>query len=180
MRTLKKPNREGLLVKEMVSGSKTENQKKEIPVTKFTSNNRKQTLTRTKASHIINRYSIAASAVGVVPMPGADVLGVSALQADLVEELANEYGLKITSEWGKHVALILVGSMGIALGARIVFSSLKVLPIVGSALGGGTSAIASAVTTYTLGHILMEHFEKGGTLDDVMLPKLVSSAAKHV
>ena len=113
-------------------------------------------------------------------MPGADVLGVSALQADLVEELANEYGLKISPGWGKHVAIILAGSMGIALGARIVFSSLKVLPVVGSALGGGTSAIASAATTYTLGHILMEHFEKGGTLDEVMLPKLVDSAKKYV
>ena len=95
-------------------------------------------------------------------------------------KLANEYGLKISPDWGKHVVIILAGSMGIALGARTVFSSLKVLPVVGSVLGGGTSAIASAVTTYTLGHILIEHFEKGGTLDEIMLPKLMDSAKKYV
>jgi len=180
LRTLKKPNREGLLAKENVSGSKTEKQKQKTPISKLNNSNRKQNLTKAKASHIINRYSIAASAVGVVPVPGADVVGVSALQADLVEELAYEYGLKVSRGWGKRVVIVLAGSMGIALGARTVFSSLKVLPVIGSALGGGTSAIASAVTTYTLGHILMEHFEKGGTLDEIMLPKLVESAKKYV
>ena len=113
-------------------------------------------------------------------MPGADVLGVSALQADLVEELASEYGLKISPSRSKHVVIVLAGCMGLALGARAVFSSLKLLPVVGSALGGVTSTIASAVTTYTLGHILMEHFEKGGALDEVMLPKLKKSTKEYI
>jgi len=179
MRILKKPNREGLL---MAGGRFNEENDgfirgTESPETEETPG--KLALTMERTSHIINRYTIAAAAAGAVPMPGADVVAVSAIQADMVVELAEVHGLKVTREWGKHMAVMLTGSMALAVGARSVFSALKVVPVFGSILGGGTSAVASAVTTYAIGRTMAGHFGKGGTLNNVMIPKLRETVAYH-
>lgn len=179
MRTLKKPNREGLLTTEVLSAPEAEIQSRGKTNFKSFDGIAKQNLSNTVDLRIINRYTITAAAVGAVPVPGADVVAVSAIQADLVEELAREHGLKIAPDWGRHVAVILAGSMGLALGARTIFSALKVVPVVGSVLGGGTSAIASAVTTYAMGRVLMEHFKNGGTLNETMVPYLADEAAAY-
>ncbi len=178
MRTLKKPNREGLLDSETMSGPKAEESKRETLNTNPGKTGGKH-LTKEKASRLINRYSLAAAAAGMVPLPGTDVVVVSAIQADMVEELAHEYGLKLSPGWIKKALVMLVGSMTLAVGARMTFSALKAVPVFGSVLGGGTSAIASAVTTYAIGRAVAEHFGNGGTLDEAMIPELAKNAAKH-
>lgn len=176
MRQIKKPNREDLIEPVDAPEPEPQNAEKKEPASVAFRSERKYALTGEKASPIINRYTIAAMAAGAIPMPGADVVAVTAIQADLVEELAREYGLKIPHKQGKRVALILTGAMTVAVGARAVFSALKAVPFVGSTIGGGASAIASAVTTYTIGRVLADHFEKGGTLHDTMIGDLTAKA----
>ena len=178
MRTLKKPNREGLLDTETVSGPKAEESKPETSNTNQKKTGGKQ-MTNEKATRLINRYSLAAAAAGTVPLPGTDVVVVSAIQADMVEELAREYGLSLSPGWIKKAVVMVAGSMMLAVGVRTAFSALKAVPIFGSVVGGGTSAIASAVTTYAIGRAVAEHFGNGGTLNEAMIPELAKNAAKH-
>jgi len=112
-------------------------------------------------------------------MPGADVVAVSAIQVDLVEELACVYGLRMSREQGKRLAVMVAGSMTMAVGARSVFSALKAVPFLGSIVGVGTSAITSALTTYAIGRAVANHFEHGGTLRDIMTPIKADAAAGH-
>jgi len=180
MRVLKKPNREGLLIAEDRSSDENGGQNREAESTDTGEMSGKHALTSERTLHIINRYTIAAAAAGAIPMPGADVVAVSAIQTDMVIELADVHGLKVSREWGRHIAVMLTGSMAISAGARTVFSAIKAIPVLGSVLGGGTSAVASAVTTYAIGRTVAKHFRKGGTLNNTVIPKLRETVAHHV
>jgi uncharacterized protein (DUF697 family) len=179
MRTIRKPNRENLMVSDRVTGANAKKTVKKGNTVKAGAPSGKYVLTCTSASHIINRYTLASTAVGALPMPGADVVAVSAIQVDLVEELAHIYGLHISREQGKRLAVMVVGAMTVSVGARSVFSALKAVPLIGTVVGGGTSAVTAALTTYAIGRAVANHFEHGGTLRDIMTPIQTDAAVGH-
>jgi len=179
MRNLKKPNREDILNGEIIAGNNSGALKGEKASVKQAKTGGNNALTRNRVLHIINKYTIISAAIGAVPIPGADVLAVSAVQADMVEEIALEFGLRIPREWGRQIVVVLTGSMALSLGAKAAFSSLKALPLIGTVFGGGSSIIASAVTTYSIGRVLEGHFSRGGTLNASVIPKLSTEAARY-
>ena len=178
MRTMRKPNREDCVIQKDHAIIDPDNRKPVLDNDNAEAASGKLALTNGRAAHIINRYTLAASAAGAVPFPGADVVAVSAIQADMIEEIAGAYGLRISKDWGRHIAIMLAGSMAVSYGVRSAFSALKVVPVIGSIVGGGASILSSAVTTYAIGKTVSEHLGKGGTLNDSVLPVLVSSAER--
>ncbi len=170
MRELKKPNREVMLLDDeefsiqAVEASPPGNDTIKIKKTKSG--------TRENAYRMNNRYTLASAMAGAMPLPGADIVAVSAIQTDMVLELASLYGLRVSRKWGAKVAVMLATGMTVSTGMRSLFSIMKTLPAAGTILGGGSAATASAATTYLIGKVLIEHFEKGGGLDSIAMPKL--------
>ncbi len=175
---MRKPNREDCVIQKDHSIIDPDNRKPVLDNDNSGEASGKLALTNGRAAHIINRYTLAASAAGAVPFPGADVVAVSAIQADMIEEIAGAYGLRVSKDWGRRIAIMLAGSIAMSYGVRSAFSALKVVPVIGSIVGGGASVLSSAVTTYAIGKAVSEHLGKGGTLNDSVLPVLVSSAEK--
>jgi uncharacterized protein (DUF697 family) len=114
---------------------------------------------------IVRRNVYWALGLGIVPFPIVDFVGITAVELKMIKELADAYGVKFTESTTKS----LVGSLAVSIGSvsiagAIASSLVKVIPVVGTAVGVvGVSALAGAFTQ-ALGNVFITHFEMGGTL----------------
>ncbi len=114
------------------------------------------------AQSVIKNHMIWSMGAGLIPIPIADFLAVSAIQLDMVRQLSKVYEVDFKMTEGKAMITTLTGSGLARLGARAV----KFIPGVGSVIGGVTMAVLSGATTYALGEVFKKHFDTGGTFLD--------------
>jgi len=110
-------------------------------------------------NHVI--WSMGASYI--IPLPIADVFAVSALQLDMIRQLCRVYDIDFAETQGKAIVSALTTSTMARAGAR---SLLKVIPVVGTVVGGITVAVVNGASTYALGEVFKKHFANGGTFLD--------------
>ncbi len=114
------------------------------------------------ANSIIKNHMIWSMGAGFIPVPIADFFAVSAIQLDMIRQLSKVYDLNFKEAEGKAIITSLTGTGLARLGAR----AIKIIPGVGSVLGGVTLAVLSGASTYALGEVFKKHFETGGTFLD--------------
>lgn len=110
-------------------------------------------------NHVI--WSMGASYI--IPLPIADVFAVSALQLDMIRQLCRVYDIDFAETQGKAIVSALTTSTMARAGAR---SLIKIIPVVGSVIGGITTAVINGASTYALGEVFKKHFANGGTFLD--------------
>ncbi len=115
-----------------------------------------------KSDSIIKNHMVWSMGAGLIPVPIVDFFAVSAIQLDMVRQLAKLHDIDFSETAGKASITALTGSGLARLGARAV----KFIPGVGSVLGGITMAVLSGASTYALGEVFKKHFETGGTFLD--------------
>jgi uncharacterized protein (DUF697 family) len=115
-----------------------------------------------KADTIIRNHMVWSMGAGLIPVPIADFFAVSAIQLDMVRQIAKLNDIDFSETAGKAAITALTGSGLARIGARAV----KFIPGVGSILGGITMAVLSGASTYALGEVFKKHFETGGTFLD--------------
>ena len=119
---------------------------------------------RKKQSDKVIRNHIAWSmGAGLIPIPIADIFAVSAIQLDMVKQLARTFDVDFRETEGKALIASLVGS---SIARVMAGGAAKIIPGLGSVIGGGAMAILSGASTYALGEVFREHFETGGTFLD--------------
>jgi len=118
--------------------------------------------TKDSANSIIKNHMIWSMGAGFIPVPIADFFAVSAIQLDMIRQLCKLYEIDFKETEGKAIITSLTSSGLARLGAR----AIKVIPGVGSVLGGVTLAVLSGASTYALGEVFKTHFETGGTFLD--------------
>lgn len=112
---------------------------------------------------IIREHVIWSCAAGAVPVPLVDLAAVTAIQLDMLKQLSAEFDVPYSEEQGKSWLTALSGS----LVARIGGNMLKMIPGVGSILGGVSMSIMSGASTYAVGQVAVNHFERRGTFNDL-------------
>jgi len=110
-------------------------------------------------NHVI--WSMGASYI--IPLPIADVFAVSALQLDMIRQLCRVYDIDFAETQGKAIVSALTTSTMARAGAR---SLIKIIPVVGTVVGGITTAVINGASTYALGEVFKTHFATGGTFLD--------------
>lgn len=118
-------------------------------------------------------YAVVASAI---PVPIADVLAVTAVQLDLVRQLAGVYEAKYDETWGKATVAALTGASAARLGA----SAIKAVPGLGWFIGATTQAALSGASTWAVGELFRRHFAAGGTPDTFDLEPMRASYREWV
>ena len=119
-----------------------------------------------KAHACFKNYTIAAIAVGFVPMPLADMAALSAIQLKMVHSIANIYDVPFSKNVVKSIiGSIVGGSVAVTL-AYPAASLVKLIPIIGQSSGIISTSAIGAASTYAVGKIFAEHFESGGTFLD--------------
>lgn len=118
-----------------------------------------------KASEVIKNHVGFSLGAALIPMPGADLLAVSAVQLNMLRSLAKIYGVGFMDTLGKNIISAVAGGSAARLGASLV----KAIPGVGTIVGELSMPVLSGASTYALGRVVASHFQKGGSLDDLDL-----------
>ncbi|HAY70887.1 MAG TPA: hypothetical protein DCX89_03270 [Saprospirales bacterium] len=121
---------------------------------------------------IINNHVLWSMGAGFIPIPLADMVAVSYIQMDMIKQLCKIYNIDYKDNELKATLTSITSAGLVKAGAgRLV----KMIPVVGSALGGVAVSALSGASTYAVGHAFRLHFEQGGTFLDFDLNKLKKS-----
>ncbi len=123
-----------------------------------------ETKSRTeKADSTIKTHIGLSMGAGFIPLPVADILAVTAIQLDMIRQLARIYDVDFKETQGKAIVSALTGSSLARIGARV---AIKLIPGIGSLVGGVAMSVFSGAATYAIGEVFKKHFETGGTFLD--------------
>jgi uncharacterized protein (DUF697 family)/GTP-binding protein EngB required for normal cell division len=112
-------------------------------------------------SHIIV-VGAAASAAGVaaIPIPFSDAVGIVPIQIGMLAGISATFGLSIDESFlSTVVGSVVVGAGGTLAGRTIVSGLLKLIPGVGSVLGGTIAATTAAALTTAFGEAYIAALE---------------------
>ena len=115
------------------------------------------------ADSIIRNHVIWSMGAGFIPVIVADVLAISALQLDMIRQLCRVYDVDYSETQGKAIVSALTST---AIARLTAGRLIKIIPGVGSILGGVTLSAFAGASTYALGEVFKKHFETGGTILD--------------
>ena len=99
----------------------------------------------------------------MIPILIADIFAVSALQLDMIRQLCRVYDVDFQETQGKALVTSLTSSALARIGAGSV---IKLIPGIGSFIGGATVSVFAGASTYALGEVFKKHFSSGGTILD--------------
>ncbi len=122
---------------------------------------------REQADAIIKKHVLFSMGGGLIPIPLVDMAAVTALQVSMLEQLADLYGIGYNRSIGKSFIGGLTGSFVAKLGASLI----KIIPGVGSFIGGVAMSATSGASTYAVGQVAISQFESEGTLEDIDVDK---------
>ena len=122
---------------------------------------------KVKANSIINNHVMFSLGAGLVPIPILDIAAVTAVQLDLLRQLSNLYDIDFKENIGKN----LISALSSSTLARVGASFIKVIPGIGSLIGGVSMSIMAGASTYAIGQVFARHFASGGNFEDVVMDK---------
>ena len=112
---------------------------------------------KSKCAAVIHTATTAAAAAGVIPIPMADTIPITAAQVTMIIGLGRVFDISLSEAAAKS---ILGGTMASQTGRAIFSGIIKGIPGVGTVVGGAISAGTSIALTETLGWIVAEDFYK--------------------
>jgi uncharacterized protein (DUF697 family) len=120
---------------------------------------------REEARGIVKSYSIGAMSIGMIPVPMIDLIALTNVQWNLICRLADHYGVPMKGSYRTMVTAIVSGGLPV-LFAGAGSSVLKLVPGFGPLAGTAALSSLAGVITHATGKIFLDHFEKGGTMDN--------------
>ncbi len=118
---------------------------------------------RAEADRIVRNHILWAMGGGLVPFPLLDIAAVTAIQVDMLKQLADIYEADFAKSEGKTY----VTALGSSSLARLGASAIKLIPGVGTMIGGMSMSALSGASTYAVGQVSIRHFEGNGSMLNV-------------
>lgn len=126
-----------------------------------------------KALKLTRRYSLWSMGGGLIPVVGLDIAAIIAAQIRMVHEMSKIYGVEFKENRAKSIVTSLIGSLGIVpVGTGILFSAMKLVPVVGALAATVALPVSAGAITYATGKVFILHFESGGTFLDFNAEKM--------
>jgi len=107
---------------------------------------------------VIKSAALLSGAIAAEPIPFADMLLITPLQAKMVLHIGKIYGFEITPERAKDIAQELGATFAYGMLARQVMRGVAKLAL--PVIGGLITAPAVYGWTYALGRVAQNHFER--------------------
>ena len=125
-----------------------------------------------RSDSIITQHVTFSMIAGAIPFPLVDIAAVTAIQMDMLKQLAATYGIDFNVERGKSLATSIMGAtLGSFIG-RLGASALKAIPGIGTLLGIGSQVVFAGASTFALGKVFQAHFESNGNLLTIDLDEM--------
>ncbi|MCX7679599.1 MAG: DUF697 domain-containing protein [Spirochaetes bacterium] len=119
---------------------------------------------------IIKNHIVYSMTAAMIPIPLVDITAVTAIQLDMIKQIASAHGVQFDQDAGKA----LVSSLAGATFARLCASAVKAIPGVGTIVGISTQVALSGASTYALGKIFDAHFAQRGSIFDLRVERVKS------
>lgn len=108
-----------------------------------------------------------ATLAGFIPVIGVDTLTISGVQLKMVYDLCETYQVPFKKEAVfAIIGAAFGGSFTTVIAAKVTDSAVNKIPLVGSIISFVSQPAISFATTYAIGMLFINHFEKSGTLSD--------------
>ena len=120
---------------------------------------------REEAEKIVRSHVLWSLGAGLMPIPLFDIAAVTAIQIDMLKQLADLYEADFSQSQGKAFVSALTGSTFAKIGASLV----KSIPGIGTVLGGLSMSVLSGASTYAVGQVVITHLEASGEFLNVDL-----------
>ena len=112
-----------------------------------------------KSDAVIRLYTSMSVAAAVVPVPVADIVLITSIQATMIINLGHVYGKTINRHSAKNLVLVVLA----ASAGHYLASLIKTVPFVGAIVGGILQMTIAGTITYSLGlaanHVLKNDIE---------------------
>lgn len=119
------------------------------------------------SNDLVRKYMWWTMGAGLIPIPLVDVAAVSGIQLKMLKDVSDIYEIKFSENRGKSIVSALLGSIvPNSLTSGSMGSLLKMIPVVGTVMGGVSMSLFSGAATYAIGKAFIQHFEAGGTFLD--------------
>jgi uncharacterized protein (DUF697 family) len=116
---------------------------------------------RTFARKIVERHRTYAAVGGLLPLPVANIAGVTAINLRMVQQLSELYQVPFKRDRTRAMIVSLIGGAAPA-GFGVATSSTLMWIIPGGLLVGlGVSALTAGALTRAIGQVFVESFENG-------------------
>jgi uncharacterized protein (DUF697 family) len=115
---------------------------------------------------VVESHTSWAATAGFLPVPGADVLAIFAVQLRMISRLGAVYGVPFREQAARSaIAALMAGILQRAIAGGVA-SGLKLVPGIGTLLGIAAQPGLAYAGTYAIGRVFIMHFESGGTYFD--------------
>jgi len=118
---------------------------------------------RDEADVIVRWHVLWSMGAGLIPIPLVDFAAVTAVQVDMLNQLAGTYEVDHDESIGKTFVTAIAGTTFAKVGSSLI----KAIPGVGMLLGGVSMSILSGASTYAVAQVAIHYFESGGTLKNL-------------
>ncbi|MCS7030169.1 MAG: GTP-binding protein [Gloeomargarita sp. SKYG116] len=119
---------------------------------------------RRQAEAIVERFQwIGAGVVWLTPLPGVDLLAQAAVQAQMVVELGQVYGCRLSLEQGRELALSLaktLTALGVARGIASLVSRTLKTTVAGYVFTSAVQSVSAAYLTRVAGLSFITYFRQ--------------------
>lgn len=119
-----------------------------------------------RSDKLIKDFAYGSSLTGFIPIPFIDTLGLIGVQRLMIYKLSKIYKTPYSKELTKVWISTLMGGLTTNAVSPLLGSAVKLIPGIGTLAGGTTMAVLGSSSTYAIGKVFQQHFEKGGTLEN--------------
>lgn len=133
-----------------------------------------------KADKLIKDFAYGSSLTGFIPIPFVDTIGLIGVQRLMIYKLSKVYNISYSKELAKVWISTLMSGLTTSTVSPLLGSTVKLIPGIGTIAGGTTMAVLGSSSTYAIGKVFQQHFEKGGTLDNFNPEKAKETLQKEL
>jgi small GTP-binding protein len=134
---------------------------------------------RLDAEAIVERYMwIGAGVVAVTPLPGLDLLGAAAVNAQMVMELGRSFGVSLSREAAQDLALSVgrtLAALGLVKGGVSLLSAALSVNLPALLVSRAVQAVSAAWLTRVAGASFITYFERDQDWGDGGIQEVVQS-----
>ncbi len=131
------------------------------------------------ADTIIRKHVTFAMAGGLIPVPLLDLAAVTAVQLDMLKQLAQEYGAPFDSGSARSFVTSLTSTLAGSVLARVGASMVKAIPGIGTVLGGITQVVTTGASTYAVGNLFRRVFREKRPIESLNVETVKAEAAAY-
>ena len=129
------------------------------------------------AEGLVDRYMwIGAGVLAVTPLPGLDLLGTAAVQAQMVIEIGRLYGVNLSRSHAQDLALTVgrsLAGLGLVKGGVALLGSALSLNLPALLVSRAVQAVSAAWLTRLAGRSFIVYFQQGQDWGDGGLPEVL-------